>query len=116
MINTQEIADRIKEESKLKDTSLKTLLENCELGKNFVNKVAGGTDVGYQCFIRIADYLGCSVDHLLCRDKKSPPVYATESELMEILMQNTPEELLEIQGFAKALALKRQALPQPINE
>lgn len=73
MEDTQLIADRIKAQAKNQSQTIKNVLENCQLNKNFVNSIASGKDVGYQSIVAIADYLGCSVDYLLGRDNKNAP-------------------------------------------
>ena len=67
MYNSQIIAERIKEYSKIKNISVNQLLLNCELGKNTVAKMSKGTDILTLNFAKIADYLDCSVDYLLGR-------------------------------------------------
>lgn len=67
MLNSQNVAERIKEQAKLKGVSIKKLLEDCELGANTVGKMANGTDVFSQTLAKIADYLNVSVDYLLGR-------------------------------------------------
>lgn len=67
MLNTQITAERIKIQAKQKGISVKKLLESCDLGVNTVTKMANGTDVVSQNLLKIANYLGCSVDYLLGR-------------------------------------------------
>ena len=67
MLNTQITAERIKIQAKQKGISVKKLLEGCDLGVNTVTKMANGTDVVSQNLLKIANYLGCSVDYLLGR-------------------------------------------------
>ena len=67
MLNTQITAERIKIQAKQKGISVKKLLGNCDLGVNTVTKMANGTDVVSQNLLKIANYLGCSVDYLLGR-------------------------------------------------
>ena len=73
MNNSQMVADRIKLQAKNQGQTVKSVLENCSLNKNYVNAIASGKDVGYQSLITIADYLGCSVDFLLGRENNSAP-------------------------------------------
>lgn len=73
MDNSQIIADRIKLQAKNQNQTVKSVLENCSLNKNYVNSIANGKDVGYQSLVTIADYLGCSVDFLLGRENKNAP-------------------------------------------
>lgn len=104
MNNPQEIANRIKVQTKIANKSVKILLETCELNKNFVNKIASGTDVGYQSIVKIADYLGCSVDYLLGRDiKKGAPDNIRDAIIAKI--NELPDEsLVRLRGYLEALA------------
>ena len=67
MYSSQDIAERIKGRAKQQGVSIKNMLEFCELGKNTVVKMTGGTDIHTKNFAKIADYLDCSVDYLLGR-------------------------------------------------
>lgn len=67
MYNSQEIAERIKQQVKQQGKTLGDMLEACELGINTISKMAKGTDILTKNFARIADYLNCSVDYLLGR-------------------------------------------------
>ena len=73
MEDTQMIADRIKQQAKNQNQTMKNVLDNCSLNKNYVNSIASGKDVGYKSLVAIADYLGCSVDYLLGRENKNAP-------------------------------------------
>lgn len=73
MDNSQDIANRMKALAKNNNETMKTVLENCDVNKNFVSNLANGKDVGYKSLCTIADYLGCSVDYLLGRENKSAP-------------------------------------------
>ncbi|MDO4175044.1 MAG: helix-turn-helix transcriptional regulator [Eubacteriales bacterium] len=67
MYDTQEISRRIKARTKQQGKSLKELLSACGLGINTVSKMNKGSDILALNLAKIADYLGCSVDYLLCR-------------------------------------------------
>ena len=73
MEDTQMIADRIKQQAKNQNQTMKNVLDNCSLNKNYVNSIASGKDVGYKSLVAIAYYLGCSVDYLLGRENKNAP-------------------------------------------
>ena len=61
------MANRIKEYAKLKDVSLKTMLEELQLGSNTFSHMKHGRMIAADSLARIADYLDCSVDYLLNR-------------------------------------------------
>lgn len=67
MYITQEIADKIKSQAKLKKITMKELLFHCELNINAISEFAKGKQLSCLSLARIADYLDCSVDYLLGR-------------------------------------------------
>ena len=77
MQGTQIIAERIKEQAKSIDVSVKKLLLECEIGPNTVQKLSKGTDIVTQNLVKIADFLGCSTDYLLGRTNN--PNVATDT-------------------------------------
>ena len=54
MQGTQIIAERIKEQAKSIDVSVKKLLLECEIGPNTVQKLSKGTDIVTQNLVKIA--------------------------------------------------------------
>ena len=67
MYATQNMAERIKYRLKEKNISLKKMLNDLDLGINTISEFAKGKQLSCITIARIADYLGCSVDYLLCR-------------------------------------------------
>jgi transcriptional regulator with XRE-family HTH domain len=61
------MANKIKEYAKFKDISLKTLLEDLQLGSNTFSHMKHGRMIAADSLAKIADYLDCSVDYLLGR-------------------------------------------------
>ena len=70
MYDSKEIAKRIKTVARLKMTTVKDILENCELAINTVSKISNGSDIFSLNLAKIADYLDVSVDYLLGRTDK----------------------------------------------
>ena len=107
MSNSQDIANRIKQISKEKGKTVKSLLEECQLGKNTVDKIANGTNIGFQALEIIADCLDVSVDYLLGRDeqqKNSTPDTNVRSAVIEKLNQLPDSQLDRLLGYLEALA------------
>ena len=78
MYNAQNIALRIKQRIKEKGINLKIMLTDLGLGINAISQMAKGQSISCITLAQIADYLNCSVDFLLDREK---PVYGiTEHE------------------------------------
>ena len=67
MYNSQEIATRIKETAKKRGVVIKTMLSDLEINVNTISMLAKGREISYMNFAKIADYLNCSVDYLLCK-------------------------------------------------
>lgn len=66
MYQPNDIADKIKETAKTKNTSVRSVLLNCGLGYNLM----AGMKTSYprsDNLVKIADYLDVSVDYLLGR-------------------------------------------------
>ncbi|MBR4015270.1 MAG: helix-turn-helix transcriptional regulator [Anaerotignum sp.] len=66
MYNSSSIADRIKATAKLRNISIKSLLENVGLGFNTMSNMKTSMPKADN-LAKIADYLDCSVDYLLGR-------------------------------------------------
>ena len=65
MYNSQETVNRIKFQAKKQNISINQLLSNCGLGKSTITKMSNGADILTHNFLKIANYLDCSVDYLL---------------------------------------------------
>lgn len=62
------LSTRIKEQCKKQKTTVKALLEECEMNRNTIYDLEKRSAFpGSDRLSRIADYLGCSVDYLLGR-------------------------------------------------
>lgn len=61
------MANKVKEHAKLMNISLKTMLEDLQLGSNTFSHMKHGRMIAADSLARIADYLDCSVDYLLGR-------------------------------------------------
>lgn len=66
MYNSQEIAEKIKKLSKVRDISIKKLLEEVGLGYNTMSNMKNSMPK-VDNLAKIADYLNCSVDYLIGR-------------------------------------------------
>lgn len=97
MYDSQQIANRIKEQAKEKGVSLKVMLTDCELGINTISQMAKGKDMLSKNLARIADYLGCSVDYLLGREAAAAPVQQT-TERGAFVRPNTERSEIARQG------------------
>ena len=62
-----DMANKIKEYAKLRDVSLKAMLEELQLGSNTFSHMKHGKMIAADSLARIADYLDCSVDYLIGR-------------------------------------------------
>lgn len=78
LYNSSYVANNIKKYAKLQNVSLKSILENCELGSNTFSHMLHGKIIAYDSLARIADFLNCSVDFLLGRTDQ-PNIGSTET-------------------------------------
>lgn len=103
MNNSQDIADKIKKQAKNKNLTMKNVLDDCSLNKNFVNNLASGKDVGYQSLVTIAEYLGCSVDYLLGTEQKNATPDEIRSGYLSKINLLSESQLDRLIGFLQAL-------------
>lgn len=67
MYITQQIANRIKEQAKLKKIPIGVMLHDLNMGINAISEFSKGKHLSCISLAKIADYLDCSVDYLLGR-------------------------------------------------
>ena len=68
MHNSQEVATTIKSLAKSKKIAIGKMLSDCDISKNTLSSMqSGGYLTRVENIVRMADYLGCSVDFLLGR-------------------------------------------------
>ena len=103
MNNSQDIADKIKKQAKIKNLTVKNVLDDCSLNKNFVNNLANGKDVGYQSIVTIAEYLGCSVDYLLGTEQKNTTPEQIRSGVLDKVSRLSESQLDRLIGYLEAL-------------
>lgn len=70
MYNQQEIAEKIKQKVKENKTTLKQLLDCCDLNINYISDFAKGKDMTVNKLYEIANYLNVSIDYLLGRTEE----------------------------------------------
>lgn len=81
MYNNKEIANKIKEETRVQGINLKEMLPKIGMGINAISQMANGHTINAISLAKIADYLNCSTDYLLGRTNRP-----------EIFKDNTQEE------------------------
>lgn len=70
MHNSQELAKNIKSTAKSKKIAIGKMLSDCELSINTLSSMqSGGYFPRLEAIVKIADYLECSVDYLLGKEK-----------------------------------------------
>lgn len=71
MYNSADIAERINNQLKEQKKSQKDMLEKCELSKNAISSMLSrGSMPRADSLAKIADYLNCSIDVLMGREKQ----------------------------------------------
>lgn len=101
LYNSANIADAIKIRAKERNVQLKTMLADLDLGVNTMSNLRHGRMIATDSLARIADYLDCSVDSLLGREKFSPPPWV--GELNAKLARLTPENAARLTGYLDSL-------------
>lgn len=85
MYNSSNVAERIKATAKMRNASVKELLENVGLGFNTMSNMKKSMPKADN-LARIADYLNCSVDYLLGRTD-IPEINIIKPEIPDIPVQ-----------------------------
>ena len=67
MYESELLAEKIKAYAKCKKIALKTIFEECGMGRNSMAHLTAGKSLAYDSLAKIADQLDCSVDYLLGR-------------------------------------------------
>lgn len=98
---SQTIADRIKLQAKKKKISLGNMLSEIGLGINIISQFAKGSEMSSITLAKIADYLDCSVDYLLCRTE-NPNAHKTHENDVAVNPYDD-QQLVEIINIYKQL-------------
>ena len=96
MYNSAIIANRIKALVKLRHKSLKSLCEECGIGRNTMSHMTNGSIPKSDNLAKIADYLDCSVDYLLGRTDNKSVKPTDESIVDNEIMTNNEKELIRL--------------------
>lgn len=62
-----QVHDNIKKLCKSKKITIKSLLENCNINRNFMYDLKSNQKPSVESLEKIADYLDCSIDYLIGR-------------------------------------------------
>lgn len=101
MYVAQAVSDRIKLQAKKKGIPLKTMLPDIGLGINKISQLSKGIEISSFSLAKIADYLDCSVDYLLCRTE-NPNAHKTHVNDVAINPYDD-QQLVEIINIYKQL-------------
>jgi transcriptional regulator with XRE-family HTH domain len=97
----------IKETAKERGVSISTMLTDIGINKNTLSSMSRrGSWVSSDTLARIADYLGVSVDYLLCREynENSTPNYNVRSAIINRVNSLPDSQLDRLLGYLEALA------------
>lgn len=106
LYNSASIADAIKARAKERGVPLKTMLVDLGLGINTISHMRHGQMLATDSLARIADYLDCSVDSLLGRERFSPPEWL--GELNGKLARLTPANQARLLGYLDSLTAPQE--------
>lgn len=115
MINSQELANLIKDVAKSKKIAVGRMLSDCELSINTLSSMqSGGYYPRLEAITKIADYLDVSVDYLLGRtDNPEINKGSENTHIIKIAARNGSfEELVLNDEQLKALKNKIDTLPK----
>lgn len=110
MYNSADIAERIKSEAKRKGIPVKKMLGDIGLGNNTMANMKTSMPKA-DSLAKIADYLGCSVDHLLGKDEENPAtndVSGIEKEALHLFNQISDENREEVMNYLRYMVSKNQ--------
>ena len=86
MINSQELANSIKEIAKSKKIAIGKMLSDCGLSVNTLSSMqSGGYYPRLEAIAKIADYLNVSVDYLLGKSEQKEKPSTDDEELNRLL-------------------------------
>lgn len=116
MLDTVEIAKKIKSCAKNKGIRLCDMLKDLGLSVNAISNLSAGSGMSYIDFANIADYLGVSVDMLLGIDNPLHQNFfanMAESELTAMLNQMSDEDLRKVESYAAFLVAEKEKEKEP---
>lgn len=104
MYSSYDVAQRINQSLKKKNLSQKDMLETCKLSKNAISSMLSrGSMLRADNLAKIADYLDCSVDFLLGRNKPTKEGTELLTESDQTLLDSF--HLLEIKDQREIIAI-----------
>lgn len=104
MYSSYDVAQRINQSLKKKNLSQKDMLETCKLSKNAISSMLSrGSMLRADNLAKIADYLDCSVDFLLGRNKPTKEGTGLLTESDQKLLDSF--HLLEIKDQREIIAI-----------
>ena len=111
MYNSDKTASRIKELAKSKGIKISEIMTACELNINTLSSMSNrGSWVQANSLAKIADYLDCSVDYLLCRT--DDPGECVSMTTIERIIGLLEEKGIEQQQFASAIGVGKQKISE----
>ena len=66
-MDTMQFAQKIKDRCKKKGYTITEVLENCQINRNFMYDLKRQRIPSVESFLKIADFLDCSIDYLIGR-------------------------------------------------
>ena len=106
MYDVNKTVSIIKSTAKEQGVSISTMLTDIGINKNTLSSMSSrGSWVSSDTLAKIADYLGVSVDYLLCREQneKSTPDNAVRSAVIEKVNHLPDSSLDRLLGYLEAL-------------
>ena len=92
MLDTVEIAKKIKSCAKNKGIRLCDMLKDLGMSVNAISNLSAGSGMSYIDFAKIADYLGVSVDYLLGKEQHTDDIKKRAADIKRRFREETQEK------------------------
>lgn len=108
-MNNIQLSNTIKALCKAKKITIKTLLESCQISRNFIYDLEKkGQIPSIDKLESIADYLDCSVDYLLGRKITENSIPENLQELITVASTLSSDQLKELLQYVEFIKLKNK--------
>lgn len=114
MYDVQEISQRIKNECKRRNLTVKKLLVDSGLSNSTVSNMSDGKMPRVDSVAKIADYLDCSIDYLLGRERQSFSV-SNAGGINNSVVGHTNDHVIIQSGMEGQLSAQAQDLLRIYN-
>jgi transcriptional regulator with XRE-family HTH domain len=99
-VHNEQLVENIKKLAKEKNTSVKSVLETCNINRNFMYDIKKGSTPSSEVLLKLANYFNVSVDYLLgLTDEKNKSISDSEPNNIILRLFNTLDEKQQEQAI-----------------